>query len=113
MSTTTLGLADRLFRRFAEKPLADGFQLTDGSVTFNVPCDKKIKSRTSYIVVLMGDSGNKSAQFAIERYASLCPKGGKKGGDKKSKGDKGSQSASKSSTAGEAEQTDNADASAV
>jgi hypothetical protein len=82
-------------------------------VTFDVPCDKKIKSRTSYIVVLMGDSGNKSAQFAIERDASLCPKGGKKGSDKKGKGDKGGEPSTKSSTAHQPEQTGVADVAAV
>lgn len=111
--TALVARADRCLTLPAEKPLAEGFQLTDGSVTFNVPCDKKIKSRTSYIVVLMGDSGNKSAQFAIERDASLCPKGGKKGGDKKGKGDKGGEPSTTISTADEAEQTDSADAGAV
>lgn len=66
----------------AAKPLANNFDLTAGSVTFNVPCDNKIKSRATYVVVLMGDSGNKSAKFTIRRDASKCPAVEKKQGSK-------------------------------
>jgi len=43
-------------------PLASRFLLTDGTVTFNVP---QVADRTDYIVVLFGDSGNKSPQITI------------------------------------------------
>ncbi|KAK9898955.1 hypothetical protein P389DRAFT_178261 [Cystobasidium minutum MCA 4210] len=54
-------------------PLADGFNLTDGRVTFDIPCNNEIKSRNTYVVVLMGDSGNKSGNFTIHREIDYCP----------------------------------------
>ncbi|KAI0044103.1 hypothetical protein FA95DRAFT_1562597 [Auriscalpium vulgare] len=45
-----------------DHPLADGFKLVDGSVSFNVP---DVAPKTNYIVVLFGDSGNASPQFSI------------------------------------------------
>lgn len=42
--------------------LADGFKLSEGNVTFTVP---KVETRHDYIVVLMGDSGNRSPKFTI------------------------------------------------
>lgn len=42
--------------------LADKFLLRQGNVTFTVP---DVSSRDDYVVVLMGDSGNKSPKFAI------------------------------------------------
>lgn len=46
-----------------EHPLADNFKLSDGYVDFTLPSD--LQSRKTYFVVLMGDSGNKSQEFAI------------------------------------------------
>lgn len=57
----------------AVDPLADGFNLTDGKVTVDIPCNNDIKSRNTYIVVLMGDSGNKSNNFTIHREVEYCP----------------------------------------
>ncbi|CAD6577392.1 MAG: hypothetical protein CYPHOPRED_000232 [Cyphobasidiales sp. Tagirdzhanova-0007] len=54
-------------------PLSTGFDLTAGTVTFDIPCDTNIKSRATYILVLMGDSGNKGAEFTIHRNATACP----------------------------------------
>jgi len=45
-----------------DHPLAQGFQLTDGSVTVTVPT---VDEKDSYIVVLIGDSGNASDEFTI------------------------------------------------
>lgn len=60
-------------RLHAVDPLADGFNLTDGRVSFDIPCNNEIKSRNTYIVVLMGDSGNKSGNFTIHREIDHCP----------------------------------------
>ncbi|CAO1618397.1 unnamed protein product [Sympodiomycopsis kandeliae] len=46
-----------------EHPLADGFKLKDGYVDFTLPSD--IPTKSTYFVVLMGDSGNKSEEFTI------------------------------------------------
>ncbi|KIJ31524.1 hypothetical protein M422DRAFT_121206, partial [Sphaerobolus stellatus SS14] len=43
-------------------PLARGFPLTTGSVVIVVP---NVPSRNTYIVVLIGDSGNISGEFHI------------------------------------------------
>ncbi|KAI0830543.1 hypothetical protein BC628DRAFT_1313000 [Trametes gibbosa] len=43
-------------------PLADGFNLTQGHVMVRVP---DVTASNEYIVVLFGDSGNKSPQFTI------------------------------------------------
>ncbi|KAI0278295.1 hypothetical protein BGY98DRAFT_933881 [Russula aff. rugulosa BPL654] len=43
-------------------PLAQGFQLSAGSVEVTVPV---VKPRNSYIVVLIGDSGDASEPFNI------------------------------------------------
>ncbi|KDQ62596.1 hypothetical protein JAAARDRAFT_189894 [Jaapia argillacea MUCL 33604] len=45
-----------------DPPLASGFNLTDGKVQITVP---NVPPRSTYIVVLMGDSGNASPQFTI------------------------------------------------
>jgi hypothetical protein len=45
-----------------DHPLAKGFQLDDGQVTFTVP---NVASNSNYIVALIGDSGNISPQFTI------------------------------------------------
>ncbi|KAJ7133010.1 hypothetical protein C8R46DRAFT_945182 [Mycena filopes] len=45
-----------------DHPLAQGFNITDGSVKIHVP---DVLPRDNYIVVLMGDSGNKSPTFTI------------------------------------------------
>jgi len=45
-----------------DNPLASGFKLTDGNVTFKVP---QVQTKTNYIVALIGDSGNVSPQFTI------------------------------------------------
>ncbi|KAG2187340.1 hypothetical protein INT44_005026, partial [Umbelopsis vinacea] len=44
--------------------LASGFKLNAGSQEVQIP--QKIRTRHSYIVVLIGDSGNASPQFTIE-----------------------------------------------
>ncbi|KAJ7016204.1 hypothetical protein C8F04DRAFT_1400680 [Mycena alexandri] len=44
-------------------PLAEGFNIHDGSCKIRVPDD--IPMRDNYIIVLMGDSGNKSPAFTI------------------------------------------------
>jgi len=46
-----------------QNPLAQGFPLTAGSQWVKVPYKPY---RTSYFVVLKGDSGNESARFTIE-----------------------------------------------
>ncbi|KAI0061492.1 hypothetical protein BV25DRAFT_1826628 [Artomyces pyxidatus] len=46
----------------AANPLATGFLLTDGQVDITVP---NVPSKTTYIVVLFGDSGNASPEFTI------------------------------------------------
>ncbi|PCH39997.1 hypothetical protein WOLCODRAFT_98097 [Wolfiporia cocos MD-104 SS10] len=45
-----------------DDPLAQGFPLTDGKVSFVVP---SVPTRTNYIVALFGDSGNISPTFTI------------------------------------------------
>ncbi|KAH9857951.1 hypothetical protein C2E23DRAFT_880631 [Lenzites betulinus] len=45
-----------------DNPLADGFNLTQGHVTVRVP---DVHASNEYIVVLFGDSGNKSPKFTI------------------------------------------------
>jgi hypothetical protein len=46
-------------------PLAQGFKLAAGTVTFPVP---KVTPNDNYIVVLFGDSGNASPKFTISGY---------------------------------------------
>ncbi|EJF66904.1 hypothetical protein DICSQDRAFT_47682 [Dichomitus squalens LYAD-421 SS1] len=46
----------------AEHPLAEGFNLTQGSVKVKVPA---VKPSNHYFVVLIGDSGNRSPSFTI------------------------------------------------
>ncbi|CDO73455.1 hypothetical protein BN946_scf185013.g90 [Trametes cinnabarina] len=48
--------------RMTEHPLAEGFNLTAGHVTVRVP---DVDPRNEYIVVLFGDSGNRSPEFNI------------------------------------------------
>lgn len=43
--------------------LASGFELNSGSQKITLPSD--LSTKTSYIIVLMGDSGNASPQFTI------------------------------------------------
>ncbi|KAF4617374.1 hypothetical protein D9613_005680 [Agrocybe pediades] len=45
-------------------PLASGFDIKEGFVTFKCP---KVDSRKDYIVVLFGDSGNRSPTFTIQK----------------------------------------------
>ncbi|KAI9508332.1 hypothetical protein F5148DRAFT_1013746 [Russula earlei] len=45
-----------------DHPLANGFLLDDGQVTFQVP---NVQPNTNYIVALIGSSGNISPQFQI------------------------------------------------
>ncbi|KAI0322412.1 hypothetical protein OF83DRAFT_1037844, partial [Amylostereum chailletii] len=45
-----------------EHPLAVGFPLSAGQVNYTVP---DVEDRTTYFLVLLGDSGNKSPEFAI------------------------------------------------
>jgi len=54
------------------EPLAQGFNLTDAAVTFDIPCDESIVARSDYIIVLMGDSGNASPMFTLERNETAC-----------------------------------------
>jgi len=51
-----------------DSPLATGFLLTDGSKTITLPSNLTTKS--TYIVVLMGDSGNASPEFTINAASS-------------------------------------------
>ncbi|KAJ7677481.1 hypothetical protein B0H17DRAFT_944859 [Mycena rosella] len=44
-------------------PLAEGFNIRDGHRTISVPA---VPPRGDYIIVLMGDSGNRSPVFSIE-----------------------------------------------
>ncbi|KAI7901986.1 uncharacterized protein BX663DRAFT_404001, partial [Cokeromyces recurvatus] len=44
--------------------LASGFKLNAGSQTITLPSD--LETKTSYIIVLMGDSGNASPKFTIQ-----------------------------------------------
>ncbi|TFK52471.1 hypothetical protein OE88DRAFT_1734456 [Heliocybe sulcata] len=43
-------------------PLADGFDISIGHIKFKVP---RVESRNDYMVVLFGDSGNRSPTFTI------------------------------------------------
>ena len=47
-----------------ESPLAQGFNLTQGSVNVTVPAN--VTAGSNYMIVLMGDSGNWSNEFAIQ-----------------------------------------------
>ncbi|EAU85842.2 hypothetical protein CC1G_05059 [Coprinopsis cinerea okayama7 len=44
-------------------PLALKFDIRHGNVTFRVP---KVSSRADYVVILFGDSGNRSPKFSIK-----------------------------------------------
>ncbi|KAH8555295.1 hypothetical protein BGW37DRAFT_132277 [Umbelopsis sp. PMI_123] len=48
--------------------LAEGFKLNSGSQQVTLPSD--LETRTSYIIVLFGDSGNASPQFTIKATRS-------------------------------------------
>ncbi|KIM35908.1 hypothetical protein M413DRAFT_324780 [Hebeloma cylindrosporum] len=48
----------------AEHPLASGFNMDGGFVNFRCP---KVETRKNYIVVLIGDSGNRSPLFTIKK----------------------------------------------
>ncbi|KAI0654189.1 hypothetical protein C8Q70DRAFT_1029184, partial [Cubamyces menziesii] len=45
-----------------DHPLAEGFNLTQGQIHVHVPY---VDSANDYIVVLFGDSGNRSPRFTI------------------------------------------------
>lgn len=47
-----------------DSPLAQGFNLTQGSVNVTIPAN--VTAGDDYIIVLMGDSGNWSNQFSIQ-----------------------------------------------
>lgn len=55
-----------------EHPLADGFKLADGYVDFTLPSD--LETRSTYFVVLLGDSGNRSDKFTITGAAGESDK---------------------------------------
>ncbi|GBE84853.1 hypothetical protein SCP_0700330 [Sparassis crispa] len=46
-----------------DNPLADGFKMTMGQIEIEVP---RVSPGNNYIVVLMGDSGNRSPTFTIQ-----------------------------------------------
>ncbi|KAH7908835.1 hypothetical protein BJ138DRAFT_1068113 [Hygrophoropsis aurantiaca] len=46
-----------------EHPLAESFLLSAGSIAATVP---EVETRQDYVIVLLGDSGNKSPTFSIE-----------------------------------------------
>ncbi|KZT23478.1 hypothetical protein NEOLEDRAFT_1069546 [Neolentinus lepideus HHB14362 ss-1] len=46
----------------SDHPLADGFDISEGHIKFRVP---RVEPRNDYIVVLFGDSGNRSPTFTI------------------------------------------------
>ncbi|KAJ6621852.1 hypothetical protein B0H10DRAFT_1789201 [Mycena sp. CBHHK59/15] len=46
-----------------DHPLANGFDIRDGHCSFPVP---DVPPRNDYIIVLFGDSGNKSPTFTIQ-----------------------------------------------
>ncbi|RDB15283.1 hypothetical protein Hypma_004794 [Hypsizygus marmoreus] len=46
-----------------KNPLASGFNVRQGQVTFTVP---NVKPRNDYFIVLFGDSGNRSSAFPIK-----------------------------------------------
>lgn len=48
--------------------LADNFPITDESIEVTLPSD--LQTRQDYIIVLMGDSGNRSKKFTINARAS-------------------------------------------
>ncbi|KAJ7134790.1 hypothetical protein C8R44DRAFT_730130 [Mycena epipterygia] len=48
---------------YSDHPLAAGFDIRDGRCTVSVP---DVPPRDNYIIVLMGDSGNRSPEFMIE-----------------------------------------------
>ncbi|KAF9185136.1 hypothetical protein BGZ49_004351 [Haplosporangium sp. Z 27] len=56
----TTGLDEHLD---VDHPLAKNFKLSAGKVNIKVP---KVSPKTTYIVVLMGDSGNASPEFTIK-----------------------------------------------
>ncbi|CCF48247.1 hypothetical protein NDA11_003644 [Ustilago hordei] len=49
--------------------LADGFLIRDGKTSITLPQD--LEERNDYIVVVLGDSGNKSDKFTIKKARSL------------------------------------------
>ncbi|KAJ1023121.1 hypothetical protein NDA16_003274 [Ustilago loliicola] len=48
--------------------LTDGFLIRDGKTSVTLPQD--LEERSDYIVVLLGDSGNKSEKFTIKKAGS-------------------------------------------
>jgi hypothetical protein len=49
-----------------ENPLAQDFDLDDGSVTFEVPMPTVVQPEHKYFVALIGSSGNISPEFTID-----------------------------------------------
>ncbi|KIL61384.1 hypothetical protein M378DRAFT_199551 [Amanita muscaria Koide BX008] len=63
VGTVVLGFLDSNGENLMlDKPLAKGFNITQGSIQVVVP---NVQTRTNYIIVLMGDSGNASPTFSI------------------------------------------------
>ena len=54
-----------------EWTLAEDFNLDDGEVEVTLPSD--VATRDDYIIVLFGDSGNKSDRFSITGTAAAAP----------------------------------------
>ena len=54
-----------------EWTLAEDFNLDDGEVEVTLPSD--VATRDDYIIVLFGDSGNKSDRFSITGTAAEAP----------------------------------------
>lgn len=68
-SSDILTLAHSLSLVITDWTLAKGFKLKAGKVSFEVPA--KLKSRDDYIVVLFGDSGNRSKKFSITSVGDI------------------------------------------
>jgi hypothetical protein len=60
----------RVSKCVTDVPLAEGFLLRNGNTTFILR--DNIESRKNAIVVLFGDSGNKSPMFTIQAPGEAC-----------------------------------------
>ncbi|KAJ4481973.1 hypothetical protein J3R30DRAFT_3699293 [Lentinula aciculospora] len=49
-----------------KRPLASGFALTDGIAYFTIEPSRNLTTRNSYVLCLLGDSGNISKELTIE-----------------------------------------------
>jgi hypothetical protein len=58
------GTISLIILSFSDWELASGFKLDAGSQEVKIPRD--LQTRNSYIIVLIGDSGNASPQFTID-----------------------------------------------